>query len=152
MKLIFYLPLMFALTGCAKINVYEKDVHIPVQAWYYNFKPSFSFTISDTSAIYSVYIVLRHTDAYKYNNLWLSLGSQAPGDSMHFQNINLLLANDQKGWEGSGMDDIYELRKNITPGPVPFKRPGNYIFAIAQIMRENPLLHVMDVGIRVEKE
>ena len=50
------------------------------------------------------------------------------------------------------MDDIYELRKNITPGPVSFKRPGNYIFAIAQIMRENPLLHIMDVGIRVEKE
>lgn len=99
-----------------------------------------------------MYIVLRHTDAYNYNNLWISLGSQAPGDSVRTQNLNLQLANDQKGWEGTGMDDIYEVRKNITPGPVEFKKPGNYIFTVAQIMRENPLHHILDVGVRVEKQ
>ena len=70
---------------------------------------------------------------------------------MRYQNINLQLANDAKGWEGSGMDDIFEIRKFITPGPVPFKKPGNYIFTISQIMREDPLMHIMNVGIRVEK-
>jgi len=49
------------------------------------------------------------------------------------------------------MDDIFEVRKNITPGPVPFKKAGNYTFIIAQIMRENPLKHILNVGIRVEK-
>ncbi len=151
MKTFLHLLLIFVLTGCGKINVFEKNVHIPLQTWSYGYKPSFTFTISDTTATYNVYIVLRHTDAYKYNNLWLSLGSQAPGDSMLFQNINLQLANDQMGWDGTGMDDIYEVRKNITPGPVPFKRAGNYTFTIAQIMRENPLLHILDVGVRVEK-
>ncbi len=49
------------------------------------------------------------------------------------------------------MDDIFEVRKNITPGPVPFKKAGIYTFTIGQIMRENPLLHILNVGIRVEK-
>lgn len=137
--------------SCAKIDVYEKTTQIQSQSWSYNERPSFIFTITDTTAAYNVYIVLRHTDAYGYNNIWLSLGSQAPGDSMHFQNINIDLGNDAKGWEGTGMDDIFEVRKNITPGPVPFKKAGNYTFTIAQIMRENPLKHILNVGIRVEK-
>ena len=124
---------------------------IPLQSWFYNNKPSFTFTITDTSASYNIYIVLRHTDAYTYNNLWLALSSQAPGDTIRSQNINLELGNDTKGWEGTGMDDIFEIRKNITPGPVPFKKAGNYTFTIAQIMRENPLVHILNVGIRVEK-
>ncbi len=57
----------------------------------------------------------------------------------------------QKGGKGQGMDDIFELRKNIIAGPVPFKKPGTYTFSIAQIMRENPLKNILNVGIRVEK-
>ena len=131
--------------------MFEKNAQIPEQVWFNNNKPSFSFSITDTTASYNVFIVLRHTDAYNYNNLWLTLGSQAPADSMRFQNINLELGNDAKGWEGTGIDDIFEIRKNITPGPVPFKKAGTYTFTIAQIMRENPLKHILNVGIRVEK-
>jgi gliding motility-associated lipoprotein GldH len=148
--LITFLPfLLFA--SCGKIDVFEKTVPIPVQSWFYSHKPSFSFTITDTAAAYNVYIVLRHTDAYGYNNIWLNLGSQAPGDTMRFQNMSIDLGSDAKGWEGTGMDDIFEVRKNITPGPIPFKKPGNYTFTIAQIMRENPLKHILNVGVRVEK-
>lgn len=124
---------------------------IPGQTWYNTNKPSFTFTITDTTSLYNIFIVLRHTDAYNYNNIWLTLGSQAPGDSLHSQNINIELGNDAKGWEGTGMDDIFEIRKNITQGPLPFKKTGNYTFTIAQIMRENPLRHILNVGIRVEK-
>ena len=131
--------------------MFEKTDPIPQQSWDYNHKPSFTFTITDTSTAYNIFIVLRHTDAYSYNNIWLTVGSQAPGDTMRSQNMNLELGDDVKGWHGTGTDDIFEVRKNISPGPVPFKKPGNYTFTIAQIMRENPLKHILNVGIRVEK-
>lgn len=139
------------LISCAKVDVFEKTVPIPSQSWSYDNKPSFTFTITDTTTAYNVFIVLRHTDSYNYNNIWLTVGSQAPGDTMRSQNINLELGNDAKGWEGTGMDDIFEIRKNITPGPVPFKKAGDYTFNLSQIMRENPLKHILNVGIRVEK-
>lgn len=147
--LIFIAPFLFI--SCAKVGVFEKTAPIPSQSWSYDNKPSFTFEITDTTAAYNIYIVLRHTDAYNYNNIWLAVGSQAPGDTLRSQNINLELGNDAKGWEGNGMDDIFEVRKGITPGPVPFKKPGTYTFTIAQIMRENPLKHILNVGIRVEK-
>jgi len=137
--------------SCIRIDLFERDAAIPGQGWFYANTPSFTFDITDTTARYNVYIVVRHTDAYEYNNIWLRLGTTSPGDPVTYQNLKLTLATDAGGWEGSGTDDIYEVRKNITPGPVPFRRPGRYVFTVAQIMRENPLLHILDVGLRIEK-
>ena len=150
-KIIPILFLASLIISCAKIDLFEKQAQMPSQEWHYNNIPTFTFQIADTASLYNLYIVLRHTDAYNYNNIWLRLGSKGPGDTMHFQNINLVLANDAKGWEGTGIDDIFEVRQNITTGPVPFKKPGIYTFSIAQIMRENPLKHILNVGFRVEK-
>ena len=150
-KIIITGLLALSFASCVKIDLFEKAVDIPSQKWFYNNIPSFTFQITDTTSLYNLYIVLRHTDAYNYNNIWLRLGSKAPGDTMHFQNINLPLASDADGWEGTGADDIFEVRKNITPGPVPFKKPGEYTFSISQIMHENPLNHILNIGLRREK-
>ena len=147
----FIIITCLSLVACSHINVYEKTTTIPSQEWYYNNIPSFSFNISDTLASYNIYIILRHTDAYEYNNIWLKLGTQAPGSNIPFQNLDLTLGTDVKGWDGLGTDDIFEVRKNITRGPVPFKKAGTYTFTISQIMRENPLKHILNVGIRIEK-
>src|ERR1700712_460944 len=77
------------LVSCAKLDLFEKQSDIPSQEWFYNNTPTFTFQISDTASLYNLYIVLRHTDAYNYNNIWLRLGSKGPGDTTHFQNINL---------------------------------------------------------------
>lgn len=138
-------------SGCARIDVFERTIAIPKHTWYHNNKPGFTFTITDTSAPYNLFVVLRHTDAYRYNNIWLSVGSKAPGEMIKFQRIDITLGNDATGWEGHGMDDIFELRKSITNGPVPFKKAGNYTFTIGQVMRENPLKNILNVGVRVEK-
>ncbi len=143
--------LILLASSCIKIDQFEKTVKIPSREWFYNNTPAFTFNITDTSSLYNLYIVLRHTDAYNYNNIWLRLGTQFPGDSVQFQNINLTLASDSKGWEGNGMDDIFEVRKNISRGPVSFKKPGDYTFSVSQIMRENPLENILNVGVRVEK-
>jgi gliding motility-associated lipoprotein GldH len=150
-KLLFISLISIAIVSCGKIDLFEKQAQIPAQQWFYHFVPEFTFSIEDTASLYNVYIVLRHTDLYNYNNIWLRVGSKGPNDSMHFQNINLVLASDSKGWEGRGTDDIFEVRKSISPGPVSFKTPGQYTFSIAQIMRENPLRYILNVGIRLEK-
>ncbi|MEP6583738.1 MAG: gliding motility lipoprotein GldH [Ginsengibacter sp.] len=137
--------------SCIKIDQFEKTVTITSGQWSYNNTPAFTFNITDTNSLYNLYIVLRHTDAYNYNNIWLRLSTQFPGDSARLQNVNLGLANDVKGWEGTGMDDIFEVRKNISRGPIAFKKPGKYTFIVSQIMRENPLKDILDVGVRVEK-
>jgi gliding motility-associated lipoprotein GldH len=138
--------------SCRQLDIFEKNTNIPGMKWQNNFTATGTFNITDTASLYNIYIVLRHTDGYKYNNIWLNAGIQAPGDSMQLQKINLTLANDATGWEGTGMNDIWEVRKLISAEPKPFfRKAGIYTFSISQIMRDNPLENVMSAGMRIEK-
>lgn len=149
-NLFFWGFLGLLLASCENINLYERQVRIPSQEWYYNFSPEFTFDIEDTAARYNIYIVLRHTDMYNYNNVWLKVGMQPPGDTFQYKKINFKLAT-SRAWEGTGMDDIFEVRKIISAGPTQLRKPGKYTFSVSQVMRENPLKHIMNVGLRVEK-
>jgi len=149
------LPLLISvsfLNSCAEIDIFEKNIAIPNIQWYNNYNATGSFIIKDTNSTYNVFLVLRHTDAYMYNNIWLNIGLQAPGDeALKYQKINLLLGNDAKGWEGVGMNDIWEVRKLISGVPKRFIKPGVYNFSITQLMRDNPLSNLISVGVSVQK-
>ena len=138
--------------SCTQIEVFEKDTAIPKYEWQQNFSAKGDFLITDTVSPYNIYLVLRHTDAYQYNNIWLNVGLQPPGDTMHVQKVNLSLGDDARGWYGSGMDDIWEVRSLLNNGARRFKQPGKYSFTISHIMRDNPLLNLMSVGLRIEKK
>lgn len=141
-----------SFSACTTLDIFEKNVSIPDHKWPYSLQPQIDFTITDTATLYKVYVVLRHLDAYRYNNIYLNIGTRFPGDSsVKYQRFDLLLGSDAQGWEGTGMDDIWEVRKPLTNGPVKFKQAGTYRFSIAQVMRENPLPNIMSVGVRVER-
>jgi gliding motility-associated lipoprotein GldH len=125
---------------------------IPKYQWQQSFSATGDFIITDSLAAYNIYLVLRHTDAYQYDNIWLNIGLQPPGDSMRVQKVNIVLGTDANGWEGTGMNDIWEQRKLLNGGPGRFKKGGKYRFSISQIMRDNPLLNIMSVGLRIEKK
>lgn len=149
--LVFVTTAVVFTNSCTQIDIFEKNTVIPNYEWKQTFAATGDFLITDTVSAYNMYLVLRHTDAYQYNNIWLHIGLQPPGDSMHVQKLNLQLGNDANGWEGAGMNDIWEVRKLLNGEPRRFKHPGKYSFSISQVMRDDPLLHVMSAGLRIEK-
>jgi gliding motility-associated lipoprotein GldH len=138
------------LSSCTTIDLYEKNIPLPRHEWKGSYIPEFSFTIKDTASLYELFFVFRHSEKYNYNNIWINLYSQPPGDTLHKAPYELLLATNEKGWLASGMDDIYEHRIKLTE-PVKLKS-GEYKFRVENIMREDPLLNVFNVGIRLEKK
>lgn len=142
---------MALLESCDSIGVFEQSYFFSNHQWNSKQQPSFTFTISDTQSLYHIYAVFRHEDAYRYNNIWLNITTQAPKDSAKSQQVNLILANNKTGWLGTGMDDIIDHRIRLTRTAQKLKK-GNYIFTLKQIMREDPLPAVLNAGIRVEKE
>ncbi len=145
----------YIISSCSSIDLYEKTVAIPRHSWKAGYKPAFTFTIKDTSSAYQLFLILRHNDKYNYNNIYINLYTQQPGqDSLQSARYDLRLATNEKGWLASGMDDIYEHRIPLTPmgQQFYFRKPGNYIFSIEQIMREDPLNNVLNAGLRIEKK
>lgn len=131
--------------------MYEKSVTIPGHEWKSDFRPSFNFTITDTQSTYKIFLVLRHTEKYSFNNIYVNLYIKGPGQDTAIKiQKDLRLATNEDGWLGTGMDDVYEHRSLLTQGQS--LKAGNYTFTIEQIMREDPLQNVLNAGLRLERE
>ncbi len=140
-----------SLVACTKLDVLEKNISFKNQEWNSKVTPTVKFVIEDTTSLYNVFIVMRHTDAYNYSNVWVKCTVIAPGDPVKkTEQYDLTLATNDHGWLGTGMDDIFESRILIQPS-TKFTKLGEYQFILQQIMREDPLEHVLNVGLRLEK-
>lgn len=151
-RLILFVALSSQLiaSSCSTIDLYEKNVAIPSHKWQSSYKPEFTFIIKDTTSSYQVFFIIRHTEKYNYNNIWINLYSQPPSDTLHKVPYELQLATNEKGWLASGLDDIYEHRIQLTD-EIKLKA-GEYKLRLENIMREDPLMNVLSVGLRVEKK
>jgi hypothetical protein len=148
---ILLISIAFLFSACTESGLYEKVYFMKDNAWSTSDKPEFVFDVKDTTANYQVYFLIRHADAFEFNNVWIKLKSQLPGETLEREDrFNVPLATDNK-WLGSGMDDIYDHRVLLYREPVKFSRKGLYTIKIAHDMRVEPLVHVFNVGLRIEK-
>ena len=140
------------LNACSfTTGTFEKSVLFPEHQWAATVKPDIAFTITDTLSLYNIFIVLRHSDAYHFNNLYVRATVNEPGEAHPgSRDYDLLLATNEKGWIGTAMDDIYDSRLLIQP-KTRFTKTGTYHFVIEQLMREDPLKNILSVGLRIEK-
>lgn len=149
-KLYLILLLTLFLEACQTIDLYEQITTYPEHQWSSKQINQYQFNIADSNALYNMYFVVRHHNAYHYKNIWLQVTTQPAGDSVQKQTININLADDMNGWMGTGMDDIYDHR--VVMNPKPLKLPkGIFKISVQQIMREDPLQNILTTGVRVEK-
>jgi len=140
---------MIINTGCDKNRVYEKNVTIDKYVWDSKFKPSYTVDISDTSALYNLYVNIRHAEIYPFQNIWLLIETKFPDSTNASKRIEIMLANDEGKWFGEGLGDIWDYRSMIQEQAY-FNKPGTYVFTLEQNMRQDPLPGIMSVGIRIE--
>lgn len=142
----FIIVLLFG--ACNTIDLFEQSKAFPTHQWQSSDTATFSFEIIDTTALYNVLLVLRHEDAYRYKNIWLTIKMQTPDSAIHIKR-EFILANNQQ-WLGNNISDIVEHRITFNSAPAKFKK-GKYIFILKHEMREDPLDYILNAGIRVEK-
>ena len=150
-KIIVPVLLFISISACVRINQFEKNIQIPESKWTYKFEPEVKFEIKDTNSLYNVFVTLRHKDAYAYRNLWLDIATRQPGDtSFQKGRFEMTLQQTDGKWLGTGYGDIWELRHPLLK-QIRFKKQGEYTIRLRQIMRDDPLMHIMNAGIRIEK-
>lgn len=144
------LSIFFVLSACETKQLFEQSTTYPNHNWPSKQATKYQFNVTDTAATYKIFFVIRHHNAYHYKNIWLDISMKSPTNTITKKVANLNLADDAKGWLGSGMDDVYDQRIPITTAPVHLNRGINEI-SIQHTMREDPLDNILSTGIRVEK-
>lgn len=142
--------IIFFLASCQSLGSFENTTAFPKHEWPSSQKVQVHFKVTDTAAFYNIFVVIRHTGAYHFNNIWLNLSTKNTGDTLQTQQLNLPLANNSQGWLGTYFDDIIENRVQVNAYPMKLKA-GEYDFTLQQTMREDPLQEIMNAGIRIEK-
>jgi gliding motility-associated lipoprotein GldH len=153
---LFNVPLLVAtltlcMASCMQLDSFEQSVQIKKHEWRASDKAEVTFNITDTVSAYNVFVVLRHTDAYTYKNIWLRIATRQPGDSSYRdERFELTLQQPDGTWIGTGLNDIWEIRHPLFTN-VRFTKLGTYNFQLQQAMRDEPLRHIMNAGVRIEK-
>jgi len=150
-SILFLAVFSFASACNWTTGVFEKNMEFNGHEWSSSVKPDISFEMNDTVSLYNIYIVVRHTDAYHFNNMYVRVTVKEPGSGpAKTGDYDLELATNGKGWIGTAMDDIYDARLLIQP-KTKFRKTGIYHITLEQLMREDPLKNVLSVGLRVER-
>ncbi len=151
LNFLIFFALLLLVTSCTSIDIYEKTIIFSKADWANAQKPEFTFTISDTTASYSLFFVVRHHEEYDFNNIWFKISIKLPEDSVQTFQLEKILSTNKNGWLATGFNSIYEHRIPIILPNLKIQQSGNYKVVIEQIMREDPLHNILSVGLRVEK-
>ncbi|MDR3367387.1 MAG: gliding motility lipoprotein GldH [Prevotellaceae bacterium] len=143
--------LALCLCACDASRVYERYCAIPAQGWHKDSCAVFDVSISDTATLNSLYVDLRHTSSYPFCNIYLFIKATAPSGLFTRDTVEYMLANPYGQWYGKGFSRVIDNRLAFRKF-VRFPRSGVYRFEVCQGMRMNVLPHVINVGLRIEKQ
>jgi gliding motility-associated lipoprotein GldH len=147
-----FLILVFALgfSSCKNNVVYSKYINFADEQWFDKDKAVFDLEITDTQTLNNISLMVRHTESYPYNNLFLFVTTKYPDGKVLTDTMEVVLANSKGEWLGSGAGDIFDIKVPIKKN-VRFPLGGKYQFSFEQGMRVNPLPMIMDFGFEIEK-
>jgi len=149
-RFLLFTVIAVSFFSCDKNRVFEKNISIDNYLWYSKNQLKFEVSVNDTSAYYNVYFNVRHASVYPYSNLWLMVTTTSPDGKQERQRVEIPLSTDDGSWFGEGMGDIWDY-KFLAQQNAFFNQKGIYSFTFEQIMRQDPLPGIMDMGVRVEK-
>lgn len=148
--LLLLLPVVLLVAGCDSNRYFEEYKPIKGEAWSMANKQLFEVDIADTNAVFSLFFNVRHTSSYRYRNMFVFLETTFPDGQQFRDTLECMMADASGKWYGSGSE--IKDHRFLFKRHVAFSQAGTYLFEFEQAMREDPLEHVKDVGLRIEKE
>ncbi len=136
--------------SCDSNRVFEEDTAIPDGVWNVANQVTFNVAISDTVTPHNFYLNIRNTKSYPYSNLFVFVHIEFPNGKSSRDTVECILADQFGRWEGSDSGSIIDNQIMIKYNKI-FPLKGTYKVAIEQAMREEELMEVIDIGLRVEK-
>ena len=154
---VFFIICLFCVlfTACDSNRVFDAYESVPNQ-WHKDSIVSFTVRPPDSINPYNLFINLRNTNDYKYNNLFLIVEMAFPHGKTIKDTLEYRMAEPNGELLGEGFGDVKE-NKLWYKEHVVFKESGDYVVNIQHAMRENGKVNgvvnlegVTDVGFRIE--
>lgn len=137
------------LAGCGEPPLVAETEDVPLEGWDSQQSLAFHWDVQDTLLRHDVLLDLRHTQDYPHSNLYLFLTYRFPNGKSRVDTVECTLADARGRWRGSGFGDLVDQRFLLESG-VRFPLRGRYGLEVVHGMRNDPVLGVSNVGLRLE--
>jgi gliding motility-associated lipoprotein GldH len=150
-----FVALLFSCDSQRKFDEYKT---IDVNGWSKDDLVVFEFDINDTIASNNLFINIRNTNEYLYNNIFVIAEMDYPNGLSVIDTLEYEMADLHGKWLGSGFTDVKE-NKLFYREDFVFPNSGTYKVQIQQAMRKRNevsgieyLKGISNVGFRVEDQ
>lgn len=155
--LLFFGICFFMMVSCDSNSVYDNYKSVP-NGWHKDTVVSFKVNPPDSTNAYNLFVNLRNTNAYKYNNIFLIVEMVFPHGKTIKDTLEYRMAEPSGKLLGEGYTDIKE-NKLWYKEHVIFSEIGEYTVNIQHAMRENGKVNgvvelegITDIGFRIENQ
>ncbi|MEP3837332.1 MAG: gliding motility lipoprotein GldH [Algibacter sp.] len=152
---LFLLIFSTVIVSCDSNGVFDKYKSVP-NAWHKDSIISFKVTPPDSINKHNLFVNLRNTNAYKFNNIFLIVEMVFPHGKTIKDTLEYRMAEPSGKLLGEGYTSIKENKLWYKEGVV-FQESGIYTVNIQHAMRENGKVNgvveldgITDIGFRVE--
>ena len=135
--LLFFLVVGFV--SCQNENKKEVYHSFNNNTWNTDSIVSFEFDNIDTTSSHDLYLMVRHTTNFKFQNLFLFTNFENQQDT-----LELFLSEKSGRWLGKGFGEIKELKIRIKENVI-FKENQDQIFSVEQAMRYEDLEKIINL-------
>lgn len=137
-------------SACDAGILVDSNVIIPSRNWSYENKLKVLVDVKDSSKPLDIYFKLRHTNDYRYSNIFILLHIKGAAAEKQTKRFEFTLAQPDGQWNGSGSGNLFTYTLPLLTN-YKFPAPGKYELEIEQNMRDNPLREISDAGIKVSQ-
>ena len=137
------------LAGCGQPPLVAETSDVPLEGWDSQHSVAFHWDVQDTLLRHDVMLDVRHAQDYPNSNLYLFLTYRFPNGKSRVDTVECTLADARGKWRGSGFGDLVDQRFMLESG-IRFPLRGRYGLEVVHGMRNDPVVGVSNVGLRLE--
>lgn len=141
---------IISLTACTNHDTYNSFVALPNTGWGHDSLAVFRTQISNIDTPYDITFQIRNENNYRYSNLWLFVDVISPDGEMIRDTAECILAYNDGTWMGSGWGSLYTIQCPYRMSS-RFAKPGTYTFRIAHGMRDEDIIGIHSIGLRIRE-
>jgi len=144
---------IIALSSCDDSRFYEQNNSFEEKYWLMDSVQKFTVDITDKSIAYSIYLNIRNSSSYAFNNIYIDYSISNPDNKpliKEMVNNTLFDPKTGKPLGQSGIGDVFDHQFKLQEN-YKFDNIGEHTIQLQQYMRKDTLMGIYAVGIRIEK-
>lgn len=146
---IYMLLATWILAACNEKTVYHSYQSTPSDGWKKSDTLFFNVPVKDSLTILRLSVGIRNSCDYPYRNLSVLIHYNLKDSTVwETDTLNFILADQEGKWTGTGWGTLYQSESPLKDYYI--KHPGNYTFKVVHEMRDEQLIGISDVGLKLE--